>query len=223
MIHAPQFNGKDSPLDINIRTKIRYEYSYIESAVLHLEGETFEVGSFGDYFLNGVSGARLPAFIAGYPITHSTPSEKVHVFEIKINNIESIIMKTFKDMVSVGFEGIDDERLLGSLGMVGSFNMAGKLIGRDGETEFEDPNAFADEWQIRQDEPMWFNSVYGPQHPQKCKLPGPTKTKGRRLGETLALEAAEKACAKYASENQEACVHDVMAIGDLDLASSGAF
>lgn len=165
----------------------------------------------------------MPATVGGYPVTHSSPSEKINVFTIQISPTDTITLKNFKDMVAVILDEVGSNRLTGSLGMVGSFDKHGKMIGRDGETEITDSNDFAAEWQIHHDEPMLFNVASGPQHPEKCRLPDPAQAKGRRLGETIALAAAEKACAKWASENKEACVHDVMAIGDLELAAAGAF
>ena len=165
----------------------------------------------------------MPATIGGYPVTRTTPSDKISVFTIQISDTDTITLKNFKDMVAVNLDETSAKRFRGSLGMVGSFDQSGKMIGRDGETEITDPNDFAAEWQIRQDEPMLFNTAQGPQHPQKCQLPDAAQAKGRRLGETIALAAAEKAWAKWAPENKEACVHDVMAIGDLDLAAAGAF
>ena len=44
MLHAPNFDGQGKALDINIRTKIRYDYSYVEAAVLKLGDDVFEVG-----------------------------------------------------------------------------------------------------------------------------------------------------------------------------------
>ena len=166
----------------------------------------------------------MPASIGGYPVTHSSPSEKINVFKIQISDTDSITVKNFKDMVAVNLDETTASRFVGSLGMVGSFDHFGKLLGRDGVTEINDPNDFAAEWQIRQDEPMLFNVARGPQHPEQCQLPDPTMAKGRRLGENTALAAAaEKACAKWAADNQEACIHDVLAVGDLELAAAGAF
>ena len=68
---------------------------------------------------------------------------------------------------------------------------------------------------------MLFQVKREPQHPEQCVLPDPAKAKGRRLGETLAVvEAATKACAKYAAQNMDACVSDAIATGDLDLAAA---
>ena len=222
-IHAPVFDGPNMPLDIHVRTKIRYDYSYIETAAIKLGEDVLEVGSYGDYSLNGISNAAMPATIGGYPLTMDSPSPKITIFKIQISDSDTIILKNFKDLVAVVLDDTSVQRFKGTLGMVGSFDKHGKMVGRDGETLIQDPNDFAAEWQVHSDEPMLFNVASGPQYPDHCQLPEPAMAKGRRLGESVALDAAEKACAKWAPENREACVHDVMAIGDLELATAGAF
>ena len=66
---------------------------------------------------------------------------------------------------------------------------------------------------VRHDEPMLFQSLRAPQHPQACQLPDPHKAPSRRLGHTLARKAAEKACAHWEAHNKKACIHDVLATG----------
>lgn len=222
LIHAPNFAAKAGlALDINIRTKIRYAYSYIQNAVVKIGDETFEVASFGEYFLNGVSSAQMPGTIAGFQVNHTLASKKVHVFEIQVSADEKIVLKTFKDMVSVKIVDANADRFQGSQGMMGEFG-TGKMLGRDGKTIVEDPVDFAAEWQVHKDEPLLFQTVQAPQHPQECMLPLPKK-ESRRLGESIAREAAKEACAKWDKAMKEACIYDVMATGDLDLATAGAF
>ena len=92
-------------LDIQIRTKVRYDYSYIKNTVVKINNDTLEVASFGEYYLNGVNNADLVSeSIAGYPIKHHHPSEKVHIFEIQLSPGENILVKTYRDMVSVKIE-----------------------------------------------------------------------------------------------------------------------
>ena len=88
----------------------------------------------------------------------------------------------------------------------------------------EDPNLLAAEWQVRNDEPMLFTTARAPQHPQACQLPDPTQKTGRRLGEgPISEEAAKMACVNAGSQRLDLCIHDVMAIGDLELAAAGSF
>ena len=91
------------------------------------------------------------------------------------------------------------------------------MLGRDGTTILNDPNEFGQEWQVRTDEPKLFqNSERSPQYPQQCVLPD-VKSVGRRLGHSVALKAAEEACAHW-TKNKKECIFDVMATGDLEVA-----
>ena len=98
------------------------------------------------------------------------------------------------------------------------------MLGRDGATLIDDPNAFGAEWQIKADEDMLFQASRQPQYPQECQLPVVEKeSRRRRLGESIAVEAAEKACASWPKLLMNACVHDVLATNDLELALAGAY
>lgn len=212
LIQAPFFS-EAAGLDIHIRTKIRYDYSYIESAVVKVGDEYLEVGSFGAYFLNGVGDATMPATLGGYPVILSRPTSRVMLFEIQIAKGEKITIKTFKDLVSVSFDDANADRFIGSSGMLGEYP-TGKMLARDGKTEITDPIAYANEWQVRNEDHMLFNAIKGPQHPAQCKLP---TQKNLRLANQVSRAVAEDACAKF-SGNKEACIQDVMKTGDVDIA-----
>jgi len=207
-----------------------YQYSYIEAAVVQIGDDTLEVTSFGEYALNGIGNADLSS-LAGYPIRRTSPNEKQHVFEIVIDSDtkESIFLSAFKDLVAVKIHNGSLEHFGSSQGLIGTFD--GKLVGRDGTDMTAsvqlNPNAGGQEWQVHSEkESTLFRTVRSPQHPaQQCKLPSATETKSRRLGETIAHQAAAKACSMYHEEGpaKEACIFDVMAIGDLDMAQAGAF
>ena len=92
---APNFGLEG--LDINIRTKIRYDYSFIESAVVAIGEDTFEVSSFGDYFINHIGGAELPATISGYNITHTKPSDKKKAKALKLAKAYATIIRNQQD------------------------------------------------------------------------------------------------------------------------------
>ena len=225
LLHAPNFT-LDMELDINIRTKIRYGYSYIEEAVLSIGEETLHVSSFGNYAIDGVSHADLSVGISGFPIVYSHPNDKVHSFEILLGEGEKIVLKTFKDMVAVNVDHLHADRFHGSVGMMGAFDKHGAMLGRDGTTIISDPNNFAAEWQVREDESMLFPTAKEPQYPQACVLPAASTKESRlrrRLGETATRKEAEKACANWPEDRVDMCVQDVMATGDLDLALAGAF
>ena len=107
-------------LDIDVRTTTRLDYSYIESAVVRIGNDTLEVGSHGNYFLNGVFAANRPdGTISGFPISYSCPSDYIHIFEIQLGDGENIVIKVFKDMVGVKLNQIDAGRFHGSVGLLG--------------------------------------------------------------------------------------------------------
>ncbi|CAB9497210.1 expressed unknown protein [Seminavis robusta] len=230
LIQAPHF-APGLPMTVDVRTKIcpRNFYSFIESAVVQIGDETLEVGSFGEYLLNGVEGADMPASIAGFEVNVFNPNKNFHIVEIylgegkKFGN-EKIVLRAFKDMVTVRIEYASKERFHGSTGMMGEFE-TGVVLARDGITRLEDPIEIANEWQVRDTDQMLFDSVNGPQYPEACILPDMiAEQAARRLrGNTVSKEAAEKACARWSHASRAGCVTDVMATGDLELAQAGGF
>ena len=216
-LSAPEFaNGLG--LDIHMRTTIRYEYSHIEAAAIKIGEETFEIGGWGDYMLNGVQGAQMPNKISDYPITHEWISEKVQKFKIHISETDVIEMKHYKDMVTVNVPQSDEFN--NAIGLLGSYP-SGLRVARDGQTIIEDFNEFGQEWQVLDTEPKIFETIRQPQFPTQCRLPV-AKAQSRRLGESIAEETARKACASWGGAIEQ-CVYDVMATGDLEYAEAGAF
>lgn len=202
---------------------MRNEYSFIEGAAVKIGNEVFEVASYGSSFLNGVADAEMPAAIFGFPITRTRKDKKSVTFKIHLGGNESITLGVYKDWVSVKIIEDGSFRYLGSEGMMGQFE-TGNLLARDGETILEDPLLMGQEWQVLASEPQLFQTVRAPQHPQQCEMPDLTKKTTRRLGEKIiTYEEAADACAHWPGDALEACIHDVMASGDLDFADAGGF
>ena len=214
-------------LDIHIRTTSRYQYSFIETAVIRIGENTLEVSSHGEYAFDAISAANLTspnAKLGQYPIYHSQPSEKRHVFDIVLGPHQNITLSTFKDLVSVKItEGTRD--VFGdSVGLMGSFK--GELLARDGSPlslEADGADVIGQEWQVRESEPMLFRTARAPFAGEKCILPS-AETKQRRLGEAKVTRIdAERACGLLSGQSFDNCVVDVMEVGDLDLAQAGAY
>jgi hypothetical protein len=212
-------------LDVHIRTKIRNGMSFISSAALRIGTDVLEVASQGVYYLNGVAGANLPAEFAGFAFSHTQPTDKQHVFDVHLGGREHIKIKTYKDFVSVLIEQGQSKHFGDSVGLMGDFEM-GQMIARDGETVLDDVNAYGQEWQVLDTEPTLFQTARFPQHPQVCTVPAPVEeSRGlrRRLSESSIEEhAAEKACAHW-GERKDDCIFDVLATGDLDMATAGSY
>lgn len=125
--------------------------------------------------------------------------------------------------VSVKINSWSETYFEGSSGLLGEFP-TGAMLSRDGKREIEDPNEFGQEWQVRDSEPMLFESATAPQYPAKCNLPAAAALQAsRRLGETVARDAAEKACAHWDKALIEACILDVMTSGDIEMAETGGY
>ena len=212
-------------LDIQVRTTGRYEYSYIEDGAIRIGDDVLQVSSFGGYMYNGISQATMPVMMADkFPVTHKEVSSKEHLFDIEITNNEHIIVATFKDMVNIKMVNSTEYLFGKSSGLMGSFRHGAKL-GRDGVTIFEDLDAFGLEWQVLESEDNLFATARAPQHPQTCVMPDPAIADGRRrrLGASVAKEAAEMACDHLDNDAKDMCVFDVIATRDLEVAKAGAY
>lgn len=170
--------------------------------------------------------------IGGFPIFYSKKSDKFDAFDIVLSDFENITVTAFKDLVSVEFTGATLGHFASSTGIMGS--VSGATLDRDGHlmdiSTADGINAFGGEWQVGADEPMLFRTYRSPQsqNGEKCLLPGSNtdskQSLRRRLGAaTVSREAAEEACAHLSGASKDACVEDVISIGDLDIASAGAY
>lgn len=184
--------------------------------------DILEVGSYGFFFLNGVSDASLSAKMAGkHSIVHTQLNKKTHEFQIELDNDESILIRSFKDLVSVKVVHGSFNNFGKSQGLMGKFG-TGEWLARNG-TVLKDASAFGQEWQVRDTEAKLFETLRAPQHPAQCNMPKASAAKERRLGEGVAKKAkAEKACAHW-GDMQDKCVYDVLAMADLEIAEAGVF
>lgn len=181
LVDSPGF-GNGIGLHAHLRTKGRYQYSYIESAAIQIGKDVLEVSSFGEWFYNGVDSGKLPAVMASkYYVHHTKLAENRDVFTIEIERDQHVIIKTFKDLVSIDFEHPTPRNYLGSVGLMGDF-VTGKKLSRQG-VEMEDDNAFGQDWQVGPEDPVLFQSSghrNHPHFPEKCVMPS---SEGTRLVE----------------------------------------
>lgn len=199
--------------------------TFAESAAIRIGNDILEVASWGQYMLNGISNAELPNAVGSFQVEHSKLNEKQHLFKIQLNGGESVEVKTFKDWVSVMVGGVTKKNFQTSTGLMGEFE-TGRMLARDNSTIVEDPNEFGNEWQVLDSEQKLFQAYREPQHPQQmCIMPSPKSSSQRRLGESLAEEAAQNACAVHVKDeaHMAMCVYDVIASGDLEMAAAGVF
>jgi hypothetical protein len=229
LVENEEFN-QNQGFTVHIRAKTRYDFSYIESAAVMIGDDILEVGSYGDFFLNSVQGAQELtdglATVGGYPVEYEMKNKKTHMFYIRMGKAGTVEIKTYKEIVSIKFDGMQGYAFGNSKGLMGDF-YTGAHLSRDGKTVMEKEDDFGQEWQVDlTKEPLLFDS---PPPKGKCQLPkipyGAKAQQARRLGEQeVSLEDAEKACAHLPEgQGHEQCVYDVLATNDLGAAEAGVF
>lgn len=144
-----------------------------------------------------------------------------HQIKVDRGNGEAVLFKTFKEFVRVNIEAQTHESFAGSSGLMGSYP-GGVLLNRANKTVIDDVNMSGQEWQVQANEPKLFHNLDRPHHPTQCTSPTETETgRKRRLGEAgMTREDAEKACARVDAANRNACIFDVLATNDKDMAAS---
>jgi len=215
--------GAGLGFEIQIRTEMVYDWSYIAATAIKIGDDVLEVQSKAKYVLNGDENAELPATLSGFPVTLKDHGDKRHLFEIDLGEMGSVTVKVFGDFLAVSVHKARFADFRDSVGLMGSFGK-GKLLGRD-KTLFQDTNLFGLEWQVQDNEPMLFKERKGPQFPQVCNMPAAKAINRRRLAENslISMADAEKACAAWPFEARESCIYDVLSTGDLAMAEAGAF
>lgn len=209
-------------MDIHIRTTLRDTFSFIEAAAIRIGTDILEVTGWGGYMLNGVDSAELPQTMGGrFHVKHIMENKKKHHFDIEYAEGRSIQVWTMKDLVTIQMANSTYNDFVGSVGLLGDIT-TGEKRGRDGHNFHNQVDDFGREWQVRADEAKLFDTPRFPQAPEPCIMPEARKETSRRLGVSVALESAEKACAHW-GDAQAMCVSDVLAMGDLEAAQAGVF
>ena len=145
-------------------------------------------------------------------------------FTIKLNSKEKVRVSFLRGFLYVNVAATSYIFGVAS-GLMGTQVNEG-FIGRDSETVFEEVVSYAQEWQVRGDEPLLFMERKHAQFPMKCFPPlTADKSERRRLGAKSTLRSiSEKSCKKIGSTMpKDMCIFDVMVTGDVKLASPELF
>ena len=227
LVHNPSF-ADGLGLRVHIRTTRVGYFSYIEEVAVQIGEETLLFQNDADSFLiNGqpVEEQRKhhKTYFAGYFVRRDKKAISIRLDKEAKTKIDLIARKNGFPAVIV--DGGDSEILEGSLGLLGEWK-TGRKVARDGAVEMtinedntmKDATEFALEWQVRDDEPMLFETARFPQYPTTCTPP--KKVMGGRLGKSHMEKEAEKACAHW-QEDKDDCIFDVIATRDVLVASEG--
>jgi len=232
LVSNPEFaSGKG--LDIHVRTShmLNGQYSFVSEAAIKIGNDVLEVAANGSHLVNGVANSEIPTRLGGFALNkriekvcRDNDGSKCYEatnFNVFLLDDDVIEIKVASGMVHVNVKG-SDKNFHGSVGIMGTYPAEhhGK-IARDGETFIRDADVFAQEWQVRINEPKLFNEARYPQFPQACIPSVHTSNIERRLNEENAARvAAEEACAHVEGQEWEFCVFDVMATGDYGMAAT---
>jgi hypothetical protein len=214
-------------LEIQVRTEIRHDWSFIAETAVKIGTDVLEVGSHAVFHMNGVAAEQLTKSadlqeLSGFPVRYFKYGSKRHKFEVDLGAKGKIVIKVYNEFVAVAVDDADLEDFRDSVGLMGSY-VNGKLVARDGHF-ITDAKEFAFEWQVRGDtDKMLFQEAKGPQYPQQCRMPSAKAAKRRRLLESMvSYKEAEHACAGFEEDVRESCIFDVLSTGDLKMADAGA-
>jgi len=200
-------------LRLDIRT-IRVGYfSYIERVALQIGSDVLEFANDVDnYLLNGVVPTGEKVSMAGFEVRKYRRAVSVRLNESAKAKIDFYVKDNGMPYFNVDAGGTD--MFEGSVGLLGDWE-TGRFIARDGMTVLEEHEAHALEWQVRDTEPMLFQTIRAPQYPATC-LP-PKKMLGKRLGDSHMQAQAEQVCAVQNGDFDN-CVFDVMATRSISAA-----
>ncbi|CAJ1956423.1 unnamed protein product [Cylindrotheca closterium] len=225
----PDF-GNGLGLDVHIRTKIVRYWSYIQSVAIRIGTDVLEIQGNSDsnldpdYWINFEHLGDLDTF-AGCPVTQTTSGPHKRSYQIDLRTKvpgHSLRIDLFREFVRVKLNG-EKTAYHQTEGLLGD-PITGKMLARDGVTEFADYVDFGIEWQVLPYEQKLFHEMAPPQFPELCLLPeDPRGERRRRLAESeISVEEARRACsALQDSLSIQDCVYDILATQDLDMV--GAF
>jgi hypothetical protein len=103
-------------------------------------------------------------------------------------------------------------------GLMGSY-ASGNMYGGDGISVLMELNAFVLEWQVRGTDANQFHDTRPPQYMLTCVKPDQEKQRYALQKSTITMAQAEEACTDWPDDEKEACVLDVLATEDLEMAS----
>jgi len=213
-------------LTVHIRTERKSWWSFIKAATVQIGEDTLEVMGGTDsisYWMNGGDKMEVQtgdASLGDFPLHFRRVNGHQTISRIDLGHGDAVAVETFKHFVRVNIMNKSNTAFVGATGLLGAFPHGAK-VARDGVTVMEDSNAFGQEWQVRVAEPMLFHEVGPVQAHEECAMPDTTTSKARRLGAgAITEEDATLACARVSEGDRDACIFDVMATQDKDMAGS---
>jgi len=216
-VTAPSFEG-GLGLDIHIRTTIDTSFSFVEAVAIKVGDFVVNINKYG-LWVDNIQISDFPVEEGPFEITTVGQKSKMPIYAISVMNKKVISVKVPGHgylFVQMFAHDIQPKMMHGLMGEYPS----GKLIGRDGVTEFVNTNEYGEEWQVQPYEDMLFLEARGSQF-TGCRYPDrKVVTAARKLRSKAGLDQiAKEACRHLGTQDYELCVEDVMTTGDVGIAA----
>lgn len=228
MIHSEKFHN-GAGLDLHARTTIEDYFSYMESAALRVGKWTMEFHH--QYFhLNRVvfKPEDLPITIGDDGIDYTISTVEIEAgknerfyqyYKVDLGHDSHMFFKFYKKYLTVSVSGnVNDFH--DSAGLLGDYH-TGAMLSRDG-VEMTDFDELGFEWQVTPEDAHLFLDSRSPQLPfEQCRMPTAARPARRQLrgANSALLQAALAACTHVSGSDYDLCTDDVMATGDIGMAS----
>jgi len=214
---APSFED-GLGLDVHIRTTIDTSFSYVEAVAIRVGDFVLNINKDGAW-IDNMQISDFPAEEGPFAITN-TQKNKMPIYVISVVNKKVITVKVpghgylFVQMFANGIQSGEMHGLMGEY-------PSGKLIGRDGVSEFVNTNEYGEEWQVQPFEGMLFleareSEFVACKYPNKKAVATARKLRSQEGFDLLAEEACQHL---DTSIDYEFCVEDVLTTGDVRIAA----
>lgn len=230
MIHSDEFH--EDGLDLHIRTTIEEWYSYIEAAALRLGEYVLQVEQDGltinkkHYSFGEIRDLPEPMRLGDaeegyfYDIEVLELDEDQTKIRVQLQEHSEIFFTFYKQFLHILVSG-NTVHFADSVGLLGEFG-SGAMRARDGHV-IGNMEEFAFDWQVNPEKDIQlFPVAREPQLPkEKCRMPTEPAPSRRNLrSDKVMYNKAVEACSHKSGARFELCVEDVVATGEVGLATA---
>ena len=241
LLHSDGFHG-GLGFDLHVRTTVASFYSYVETAAVrvgdnvvqvlpdkvYFNGQEHDVGVGTDDV--GTSNMKPLVFASEdrtfkyfFPVDKKRSIGDKRIFYLFLNGQSHVEFRFWKNLLTVSLGGRRED-FGDAIGLLGRFD-DGQMISRDNQDFVGTFETYGFEWQVNTGlgDPSLFIDDRSPQLPyERCRLPTAARPSRRHLRHDQKLyDQAVEACtaAQLSDADKELCIDDVVATGEVDLAS----
>jgi len=222
LVKSKNHIGTNTAFEVHIRTTKIRKWSKIDAIAIKVGQDVGEISSDnGKFILNGHEVNKVQQQSLTVVKSNLKKNIILYVFTIDGDKKLEITVNIMSKMIYTSLSGNYSQN---TEGILGSSHQPG-LISRNGEySSIANVNAFAETWQVRDNDPRLFNINRPPQYPSKCaydirKKAAIYHTRHLKELHDVTKEEAIVACSNHhQGPLRNFCVDDVVLTGDLDTA-----